>query len=382
MFLSFLIILSVFAYFSLSRAEIEIYPEVKVFTLQEEILINTETDQSNFSEKVFLGKVLEEEVELTKSFTASGKVQKEAPARGAVRIFNNYSSSQTLVKNTRLQSPIDEICFCLERGVVIEPDKFTDCDVFSCSCAPPGGRAVGGEKYNIRASDFSVPGLVGTDRYMAIHGKSYQEMEGGFVGESSQVTEEDIEEAEDILLEEIKKQAISLLKNKTFKEFIILEDILDFEITEKSSSVEVGDVVDSFDFQMKINLKALSFNKFEIDKFVKEIIQTELKEEVAEKTSFWLKESVQEESFKIDYISKSTDWEEGKIALDLDVSTNIYPEINESFVKKLVSGKSKQEVLTVLSNQPQVEKVNINLWPFWVNSIPKKEENIEIELKL
>lgn len=381
--LSFFIILSVFAYFSLSRAEIEIYPEIKSFNLQEKVLINTGISQSDFSEKVFSGIIFEEEMELSKNFKTSGMTQKDVPARGAVRIFNNYNSSQTLVKHTRLQSPIDEICFCLEKSVVIPSGQFADCDVFSCSCAPPGGRIVGGEQYNIRASDFSIPGLSGTDRYMAIHGKSYQEMTGGFSGESPQVTEEDINKAEDTLLQEIEIQGVSLLENKVSDEFIISKDLLDFEIVEKNFSAKAGDETDNFDLQVKIKLKALSFKKFEIEKFIDELIQAEFNEELKEDNSnFWLKETIQEESLQIDYVFELVDWEQGKVSLDLNVSTNIYPELNDGFIKKLVSGKSQKEVLTILSNQPQIKKVNINLWPFWVRKLPKNEENIDINLEL
>jgi len=44
---------------------------------------------------------------------------------------------------------------------------------------------------------------LGSPRYTAVYGKSFSSMEGGYVGEASQVTKNDLEKAKDNLYEKL-----------------------------------------------------------------------------------------------------------------------------------------------------------------------------------
>ncbi|GAI28904.1 unnamed protein product, partial [marine sediment metagenome] len=193
-----LILIGIFCYLTLSKAEIEIWPESEVLTFETKLTIDKTAENVDFSNKVILGKIFEAEKTITEEFSSSGTVLKEKKAEGVIRVYNAYSTSpQVLIARTRFVSDGGKL-FRTPTKITIpgghyENGKFVPgyLDVQVKADQP-------GLEYNIDPSTFSIPGFAGTARYTKFYGKSFQAMTGGFSEEVPQVTQEDLDQAQKI----------------------------------------------------------------------------------------------------------------------------------------------------------------------------------------
>src|SRR3989344_383769 len=103
-------------------------------------------------------------------FTAECANQK---ARGLATIFNLNSDAQILIQSTRL-TPASGLIFRLDKTIIVSGAKVVS------GTLKPGQLAVSitadkiGPEYKIDPSTFSVPGLIGSDKYDKVNAKSFQ----------------------------------------------------------------------------------------------------------------------------------------------------------------------------------------------------------------
>ncbi len=357
-----LILLGIIGYFALAKVEIEIWPETEILNFNEEITASTKTFQVNFLEGSIPARIFEIEESASQEFPSSGKIEKKA--EGTIRVYNNYHLLVALRSGTRFQPPFEKVLyFCSPQKIVIPAKSYLDIKVIACR---PGE----GEKYNIGPSKFSVPGLSGTDLFFYIHGESFEPMAGG--GTISQVTEDDLERAKNILTETAFTRINESLKNKIPTDFIPLEGAIKEEILETFPEVEPGAEVQSFKFQVKVKSKALVFKKSDLENFAKEFISAQIPKD----------KKLQTESLKIDFQAESTDLESEKTVLNLEFSAKIYLDIDFSLLRENLKGKSLEETKIILENQADIIKAQISAWPFWVRKIPQDIEKIELKISI
>jgi hypothetical protein len=366
-----LIIAGIVAYFTLSRAEIEISPETEIKSFETKLTVDKSIENINFSANVIPGVILEESGTFPQEFNSSGKKSTEKKAEGVIRIFNEYQNSQILVAQTRFQPPLEKFQPSLEEGenpwfktterVVVPAKGYIDVKVVAD--AP-------GEKYNIEPSTFSVPGLAGTPQYTLVYGKSSEAMSGGSKKEVSEVTQKDLEEAEKALIEEATEETKDALKSKIPAGFLTLEEGLKTEILETFSLAQVGAELEKFIFQVKAKTQTISFKKEDLENFSKDFITAQIPAD----------KNFDQKTLKIEYFPETIDLEEGKATLSLKLKAKIYLAIDETHLKQALAGKSLSETQFFLQNQPEVIRAQVKLWPFWVKQVPENLDKIKITI--
>ena len=376
----FLVAGFLFLHFVSAKVNIEIWPKTENLNLEEGLTVDVKGGQLDLVSKVIPGKIFETEKSASQQFNSAGKALKENNAQGIVRVYNNYSLSQTLVANTRFQPPLEKVLyFRTTRKVVIPSKSYVDVEVIADR---PG------EEYNIEPTTFSTPGLVGLPQYYSVYGKSFSQMTGGFKGQVSQVKQEDLDAAKKSLLEKIKKETRDSLIKESSKEYIFLDEGMSQEIIVASSSVPVGTEAESFNFNLRIKSKAIGFEKSNLDDFVKEVIKSKTRalakgeDERSSSTIQNVVQKLEEQSLKIDYSVKEADLQSGKIILNLKISAKVYSDINEKTLKKALFGKSVKESRLLLESQPAITKTKLNVFPFWLKIIPENEDKIKIKLNI
>lgn len=359
----FLIIFLASFYFT--KIEIKIWPKTEKLIFQEKLTVDIKAEALNLKQKIIPGKIFEEEKIFFEEFQASGKVLKKA--EGIIRLFNAYSTQpEVWLEGTRFVSSEGKL-FKSKSKIHVPGAKIEDGKIQPSFVDVPVIAAEGGSEYNIGPSHFSILAYKGTPRYFKFYGQSFQAMKGG--GEAPQVTKEDLERAEKILMEKIKTEGKKSLKNKIPTEFTFLEDVFEIKILEKTASVQPGTEVEKFNFQSKVKLKTIAFLKEDLINFAKEYISPQLP----------LDKKPYLESLKLDYSSKSFDFDTGKVLLSLNFSVKIFPEIDLVSFKKALVEKPFTEVEIFLSNQPEFSKVEIHLFPPWLKTVPDDLEKIKIK---
>ena len=370
-----LILAGVFCYFTLSKAEITIWPESDLSTFKIKITGDVAKEEIDISNKIIPAKIFEAEKTITEEFPSSGKISKEKKAEGVIRVYNNYSASpQVLVATTRFVSADGKLFRSIEKvtipGGKYEEGKFVPgyLDIKVRADQP-------GAEYNIGPTTFSIPGFAGTALYTKFYGKSFQTMNGGEIKEASVVTQKDLDQAKEILVEKAKEETESALKEKIPADaslFELLKGASETKITEITPLTQVGREVEEFSFQVKAKSKALVFEPKTIKNFAINFITSQIPAE----------KKVLPESLKMNYLPENIDFGLGKITLSLEMTAKIFSDIDEVSLKKGLAGKSLTETKIFLKNQPQITRVGIKLWPFWVKKIPEDLRKIEIKLNL
>lgn len=371
-----LILLGVFAYLTMSKAEIDLWPETETLYLEKELTVSKDEGQVNVSSGVIPAQVFQKEKQVTDVFQSSGKVLKEEKAKGIIRVYNAYStSSQVLVATTRFVAADGKVfrtpVMVTIPGGRYEGGKFIpgeiDIEVFADQPGP---------EYNIGRTTFSIPGFAGSDRYTKFYAMSSESMAGGFREEIAVVTKEDFDRAEESLSVRAKQECEELLTKELSSEEISSKynslDKFLVKITEKFSLANVGDEAEEFKLQVKANCETLLFQKDDIRNFAKDLISSQASQGY----------KIYEESLKADYLAQTIDLEAGRVVILLNAFAKAYSEVNMRSLKDALSGKSLLETKLFLESQPKITKVNVKFWPFWVRSVPDNPDKVEININI
>jgi hypothetical protein len=116
--------------------------------------------------------VVSAQLSASQQVAASGTTNVSTSASGTIVIANSQSKAQTLIKNTRFETPTG-LVYRIHTAVTIPAGGSKSATVFADQ---PGA------DYNIGPSSFTVPGLSGTPQFNEITAKSSGPMSGGASG--------------------------------------------------------------------------------------------------------------------------------------------------------------------------------------------------------
>ncbi|MCP6718119.1 MAG: hypothetical protein KJI70_01045 [Patescibacteria group bacterium] len=355
----------VFLAFQISKAEITIWPETEQMSFESKVVLDIQADEVDLTYKSIPAQVFESQKVLYEEFYSTGQILQKA--EGAIRLYNEYSAkSETWLAGTRFVSS-DGKLFKSKDKIIVPGAELKDGKLIARYVDVPVIAAEASEEYNIEPTHFSIYVFRGTPRYTKFYGESLQTMTGG--GESLQVTEKDLETAEESLVEKAKSACEKDLKSKIPENQIFIEDILETEILEKFSLTKSGYAVEKFDFKVKSKCKTILFEKQDIKNYVKQTILSKASDH----------DLLHEESLTIDYTVETIDFDLGKVSVSLDIFGEVYQDLNLNALKKELIGKSLDGTKLFLESQPEISKVEVGFWPFWVKNVPKENEKINIE---
>lgn len=363
--LSLLLLLAIFSLpLFFSKAEIKVKPKTEPFDFTETVTINAKAQSIDTASKVIPGEIFERDKTLSEEFQASGSTFKKS--EGTIRLYNSFTTNtETWVKGTRFVSSEGKLFLSKDRiqvpGATLKSGRiapsFVDVPVVAAET---------GEDYNIGPSKFSIAAFLGTARYTSYYGESFEGMIGG--GLAPVVTKGDLEDAQNLLVEKAKAELESELKRETPEGFVILAKASQDDILEKSSSVEEGKEAEKFDFLVKIKLTLVSFKLKDLEELAYSLANSKIPPE----------KNFSRESLKAEYETEEAGPEPDSFLINLSVSTQIYSAIDLNSLKKNLIGKGRNEAKMLLTNQPEIAKVEIGVFPFWLQSLPKNLERIKV----
>lgn len=368
-----IIAVGIAGYVLLPTAKITITPKANPINTNFDFIIDKNIKESNVEDKKIPATAIVTSIEKDGQFTATGKKQLISSATGTVTLYNEWSSfPQKLVENTRLSTSDGKI-FKTTKSIVIPgfvrdetgsdiPGKI---DVSVVASEP-------GPDYNIDPSDFTIPGFAGTAKFIKIYGKSITATSGGAKGFTTVVSADDFKKAKDFLEEEAKKNIISQLNDKKPSDLIMIEQAISVKSGDLVSPVSIDQAASKFKASLNISAVAFLFNPNDVKAIAKSI----LAEINQEKKNFVLVDA------GLDYgdaLLIGTD----SVKISAQSHATAFNLINENEMRTKIVGKSKEELEEyVKSSYPDINKINVTLWPFWVKKIPSMEKNVTITLDI
>ncbi len=318
------------------------------------------------------GTVRYEIVKLSKSqavsVPATGEEEVELKAHGKIVVYNNFSSApQRLISRTRFESP-EGLIYRIPESVVV-PGK---------SGSNPGSIEVEvfadetGDKYNIKKTDFTVPGFKDDKaRYAGFYARSSTDMEGGFVGKRKTVSDDQkstaLKNARDVakagLEKDLKAKApdgMTLLSSSTMYEYREMPQ------EDQTSSVVLGEEVTAY---------AIMLNRGDLSDAIKS--------EYAAGYPDWqnIPASIQDFS-GLDVVKKPDSIVAGS-TMDLEISgsAKLVADIDTEQVKSALAGAGKSQIMPLINQYPAISNVKVAIMPVWKQSFPKDPSKIAVKVE-
>jgi len=370
----FLAILAIYLFFKLPKAEVSIWPKTDVLNFKETITADKSVELADLNNKIIPAQYLQDEMDSSQEFLATGNASNEGKAGGTIIIYNkcDFFKPVILKVGTHFISDSNKYFKILSKATIPAAVK-SGGKIIPGSVEINVEAAEGGDSYNIKPANFSVPKFVGTVYYYCIYAESKNSMSGGFAGAVKKVTEDDIQFAKDTLDKKLSSDIENSLKSKILPDYILIDNAISSQVFSGSSDTKAGIIADKFNYNAKAKASCLVFKKSDLDKFAKDYILSQMPEF----------KNLLEESFNITYNSEKTDIEGGKITFNIEFSAKIYPDIDKNSLSYLLRRKTGEQINETINNNlgDKVSKVKVNFWPFWVTKSPKDQKAIEIELK-
>lgn len=329
-------------------------------------------------------------VEFTMSHPASGVVSEGANASGTVTIINKQRTAQPLIKQTRFQTD-SGLVFRLQSDTTVpaasgDTPGTVDATVVA-DIVDANGVAIG-DRGNIGPSHFFLPGLKEDTRDL-VYAESYADMTGGETVVSTFIQEDDLIAARDKLEIQLKEKALSSLRKEALAEGNQLG--LELTLLEDSEVIVYGTPIvkvpyelanqelAEFEISGSLSIEGVAYDHDSLLAILKsEIVnaQTPGKQLVR----------INDESVSIDVLEANNTSliykftasiqgvEEYEIDPDLEGGSNLAKKIKEH-----IAGSTLEEAEAYVQNLPEVNKVELKIWPVWSPTIPTLPENIKIK---
>ncbi len=280
-------------------------------------------------------------------------------AGAEVIIYNKYSKDQTLVKTTRLQAPDGKIYRITDRVLV-----------------PQGGEIkvwaeadqVGSDYASEAIEKLTIPGL-----WAGLQDKIYASAPNGFKMESRpgyQVTKENIDQAQNNLLAEAKKQGLEKI-NALLADNLKIDEKRLYVQQEILSSSALGDSTPQTKIKEKVTIYGLVFAEDDLYRLAEKKFSAQLSSEQKVEKFF-----PEQYSYKISEL----DLEKKEAIIEVNLNAQVEATSRPWQIdKSKLTGLNKKQIAEYLESEFSISDADIKFFPFWVHTAPKLKDHIIIE---
>jgi hypothetical protein len=301
-------------------------------------------------------------------------------AKGTVKVINNYSKAQTLVKTTRLLTS-DGKLYRIDKTIIV----------------PSGGTMlVGvyadkpGEEFAIGPTKFTIPGL-----YVDLQKHIYAESSEAFkavpsteplpvssveekkpatsVKTGKVLTSAVLDDAHRTLQETVLEQAKRSLQGEVEDEKY--SDAVYFvKLVDKKSNVDAGQSTEKFLASVKLDVTAVFYPKEDMQA----LVRSKLKEKIPDGREF-----LPFDEQAIQFVLESVDAKK-ETAVVRVTAEGAYQLTSGSPIlqKGLVAGKTREEATQLLKSLGgDIEEVRVTIKPGWLRKIPTLKDHIEMKVE-
>ncbi len=356
-----------------AKATVEIWPKTEIIQRQEEIIIDHNYLTLDQAGNIIPGKLFTDSREKQRQFASTGTKEEEKKAEGLVRVYNAYSPAKpiTLRAGTRFLSSSGRY-FRSPESIYVPAAKFQGGELVPQWVEVKVVAMELGSGSNIGPTNFSIPGLLGTNYYDKVYAQSFAGMEGGETKVSKQVTGEDLEKAESELKQELVAACKEDFQEEAGPDFIFLEQAFSQEMIEAGSSIEEGVILDQFDYYGKVEVKSLAFSRKDLKEIASRLIEA-----VAEDDG----KVIIPDSLDLNYQLLTANLDQGRAMLILKLSAKDYVPLPKEEIKNGIKGLDYSSALSLLrQNYLSIRDLQIKIRPFWMKKIPSSPGRIDVFL--
>ncbi len=357
-------------YFILPKAEINITPKTETFSQDLNLVADKGIAKPDFTQNKIPAQLIKLDKKQSQEFSATGQRQLNEKAQGTITIFNEYSSSpQALVEKTRFVSESGKV-FRLTKSITIPGAKIQEGKIIASSVDAPVVADQAGEEYNIGPNKFTIPGFQGSPKYSAFYARSAAAMSGGAAGVFKVVSQEDFNKAKNELWQSLQPALDREFKAQIPSGFKILDNALKEEIGSVASNIEVGGRAEKFTLTLKGTATVLLFD----EKDILEIATQKMADKIKDN------QQVTGKIEQISYSDSQADFSKGQLSFGAKINGKITWKVASEQLQNEVAGKNENEIKEIIARHPEIDKVQVIFWPFWVKSVPSNLDKIKVKV--
>ncbi|TSC92818.1 MAG: Uncharacterized protein CEN89_448 [Candidatus Berkelbacteria bacterium Licking1014_7] len=340
---------------------------VITFTVKGEDFTDNFRVEANISQKTISleerkipAHLIQEEKEEKKNFPATGKKNMGEKSRGTVTFYNSWSTDvQTLPAGAKISNGDKEFTLSGETKIAGATLSLSEGSIKTNPGVSDGvvEAAIAGENYNLEPTKFIIVGF-NSEKQSKFYAESQRKFTGGSTREVKVVSAEDIEKAVQQLRGQLEESLLNQLIEKNPSK-TILKDATDFDVLNRQVSVNENDEVEKFDLTLKIRSRNIGFEKETFQKSFMDILKFELPKD---------KDLHLTGGEEIATEVKEKDIEKGRLVIEGSIKAKIAPRLDEMKLKKLIYGQKVGAAKETLSQQPDIEQVDISVSPEWLSS--------------
>lgn len=343
------------ALYAFAGAKVEITPTMSEAYVSGEFTATREPSDLTFD-------IITVEKMATQAVEAESTENANDPAQGTITIYNEQPSAQTLIKNTRFESP-EGLIFRIHDSVTIPAGTDGNPGTLNVTVYADAG----GERYNIGPATFSVPGLSGTSAFDKVYAKSTEAMTGGFVGERPSVSDA----TKDRVAATLRTALASDLEKGVGEQipagyltipgasFTTYENLPDTPAAGGDVEIKVRGVTQVVVFPNEALAKSIAFKT--LGTYSGQPI------EIADVSKLALTPAVAQAPVGAD-----------TFAFSLTGDTSLVWKVDADRIAGAVAGKTRESAQVMLSGFPEVDKAVLILRPFWASTFPEEPEKINV----
>jgi hypothetical protein len=396
--ISIILIIFIF-YFAVTKTYISIAPEVKIKTRGKNIIFREAPEDSLTSGNNVVGlRKISKTVHLNSTFWATGIDMKEVErSKGSILLYNLFEEDIDLREKTRLETASGSIFLTTKKISVPKAVKLTNGTLkpwtmevmIESDIKDINGRMIWTEANIGTGEVLLLPWLKQEKDKMYAKalwafnwGKSY---EGKRI-----VTQQDVENAKNLLIQKLKDTAIKELKtqirddntlNNVTYDLVWIDSALVYsdEKVDIPSTIIVWKSVWNFELSGTIKLTGYTYNK--------DSVINKLKNVVAESTIEWSEKImlIDEKTLRFaTVISRQENPLEFKSTMEIDAFiVHDFLNSDDTYVQKLkdmIAWMPESEARKVLLNDSKISNVSIEITPFFINNVSTRTSNIIFKL--
>lgn len=359
-----------FAILVLPRVTISLDFEKTEWDFVGSLNVGTSIRENSFSDDTvrLRGISFSEKKNITRTFPATESDFIERKAKGTITVFNAFSEeSQELVEQTRFWTP-DGKEYKTDKSIVIPGATTVDGEIVPSSIDVPVTAKEPGDEFNIGPIPrFRIPGFQGSPKYDGFYGESKGSMTGGFVGETKVPTDEDFSAARLAIAGDIEDAAKTQLFLNLPDDTKVIVGTYEFSITDENIDYGASDS-DNFSITVFGEAKVIVFREDELVEVFESRVEEDAEADLVVK------------DYTIDYGEPRTN-EEGIVSVAINVESVWTRPFDVDKFRSEAAGRDETELKTLIFAVPGVSSGEVRLWPFWVNTVPDKDNRIIIDVK-
>jgi hypothetical protein len=218
-----------------------------------------------------------------------------------------------------------------------------------------------GDEYNVPAGDFSITGIGGD-----IYASSSSAMAGGSHQMATVVSQEDVDKAKGQLAQPDTSGAKNELKKQFQGDYIVIEESFTSDQGQPSVEPAVGQQAQQAKVTVETTYTYVAVTRDDIKKVAGDVVNEALQGKENQQMY-----SLGDTSVAFQVFQKN---DSGIYTARLIATGFIGPKIDTDALAEQITGKRFGEIQTLVNQIPGVQKVDIQLSPFWVNTAPSPDK--------